>query len=301
MAVLTHTSMRDDHGPRQPAADVCVPMPPIPVEYTAATSSPAAAPASCAAGRMTSCRRGRMVNRRSEPTFAPRRGHPPWDRPLRPHPRRRPDRRDDPLRQQRASLVRTSAIAPGLIRLAPTRMRVSITLIGPGGAGKSTVGPLIAKRLSTAFVDLDQRFATRAGDISRYIDRFGYSAYARENVETYDSLLHEGIGQFVAALSSGFMTYPRDIHPQYARLREHIEESPTTFVLVPSLNCDTCVAETVRRQLARPFARSAGKEEAVIRERFPIYVGLRARKIETMRPLTTVVDELVVAIWASEF
>jgi shikimate kinase len=177
----------------------------------------------------------------------------------------------------------------------------SITLIGPGGAGKSTVGVLIAKRLGTAFVDLDRRFGTGGGDISEYIDRFGYSAYARENVETYDSLLDEGNGQFVAALSSGFMTYPRDIHPHYARLRQYIEESPTTFVLIPSLNSDTCVAETVRRQLARPFARSAGKEEAVIRERFPIYAGLRARKIETMRPLTAVVDELLVAIRASEF
>lgn len=172
----------------------------------------------------------------------------------------------------------------------------SITLIGPGGAGKSTVGVLIAKRLGTAFVDLDQRFGTRAGDISEYIGRFGYSAYARENVDTYTSLLHEGRGPLVAAVSSGFMTYPRDIHPQYARLREAIDECPTTFVLVPSLDCDTCVAETVRRQLARPFARSAGREEAVIRERFPIYVGLRARKIDTMRPLMAVVDELLVAI-----
>jgi shikimate kinase len=161
---------------------------------------------------------------------------------------------------------------------------ISITLIGPGGAGKSTAGVLIAKRLGIRFVDLDRRFATRAGDISEYIDRFGYNTYARENVETCSSLLHEGSGEFVAALSSGFMTYPRNIHPRYARLRQFIEESPTTFVLIPSLNRQTCVAETVRRQLARPFARSAAKEEAVIRERFPIYVGLRARKIETMRP-----------------
>jgi shikimate kinase len=173
---------------------------------------------------------------------------------------------------------------------------VRIALIGPGGAGKTTVGELVAKRLGIAFIDLDQRFAIRAGEISDYIDRFGYDAYARENVDTYTSLLHEGKGPVVAALSSGFMTYPRDIHPQYARLRAAIDESPTTFVLIPSLDCDTCVAETVRRQLARPFARSAGREEAVIRERFPIYVGLRARKIETMGPLMAVVDELLVTI-----
>ncbi|HEX2453360.1 MAG TPA: shikimate kinase [Vicinamibacterales bacterium] len=173
---------------------------------------------------------------------------------------------------------------------------VSITLIGPGGAGKSTVGVLIAKRLGIAFVDLDGRFGTRAGDISDYINRFGYDAYARENVETYNSLSHEGCCQSVTALSSGFMTYPRHIHPQYADLRRRIEGSITTFVLIPSLNRDICIAETVRRQVARPFARTAAQEEAVIRERFPIYVGLRARKIETMSPLATVVDELLIAV-----
>ena len=56
---------------------------------------------------------------------------------------------------------------------------------------------------------------------------------------------------------------------------------------------DICIAETVRRQLARPFGRSAATEAAVIRERFPRYVGLRAGKIETMRPLNEVVDELL--------
>ena len=42
----------------------------------------------------------------------PRRRHPPRDRPPRPHPHRRPDLRHDPLRQQRAPVVRAAAIAP---------------------------------------------------------------------------------------------------------------------------------------------------------------------------------------------
>lgn len=173
---------------------------------------------------------------------------------------------------------------------------VRITLLGPGGAGKSTVGVLVAERLGMPFVDLDRRFEARACDISDYINRFGYAAYARQNVETYKSLVHDGGGPFVVALSSGFITYPPDIHPDYARLRHDVDESRTTFVLIPSLDREICVAETVRRQLLRPFARSAAKEEAVIRERFPIYAGLRARKVETMRPLAVVMDELVAAI-----
>ena len=171
-----------------------------------------------------------------------------------------------------------------------------ITLVGPGGAGKSTVGALIAERLGIAFADLDRRFFDRAGDISDYIDRFGYDAYARQNVERFRSLLSERRQRLVVALSSGFMTYRNDIHPEYARLRRGIERSPTTFVLIPSLDCDICIAETVRRQLARPFCRSVVKETTVIRERFAIYAALRARKVETMRPPSAVVDELLSSI-----
>jgi shikimate kinase len=173
-------------------------------------------------------------------------------------------------------------------------------LIGPGGAGKTTVGARLAERLDAPFADLDKCFGLRAGGISKYINRFGYGAYARENVETYRWLLHQRNGLAVVALSSGFMTYARNVHPEYARLRRIIEDSPTTFVLLPSLDRDLSVAETVRRQMDRPFARSTEREAAVIRERFPIYSGLRPQKIETMRPPSLIVNDLVTAIRASE-
>jgi hypothetical protein len=48
----------------------------------------------------------------------------------------------------------------------------------------------------------------------------------------------------------------------------------------------------VRRQLARPFRRSREREEAVIRERYSIYVALPASKVETMRPLEEVVEKI---------
>jgi shikimate kinase len=174
--------------------------------------------------------------------------------------------------------------------------RPSITLIGPGGAGKSTIAALIAERFGVAFVDLDRCFADRVGDISDHINRFGYESYARENVETYRLALEEVTDPRVTALSSGFMTYPQNIHPEYAWLRRDVEQSPTTFVLIPSLSREVCVAETVRRQLTRPFARSATKEEAVIRQRFPAYVRLPVRKVETVRPLPIIVDEIVASI-----
>ncbi len=173
---------------------------------------------------------------------------------------------------------------------------MEIRLVGPGGAGKSTIGALLAERLDVTFLDVDRYFTGRLGDISDYIDRHGYAAYARESVETYCSLLRGEIRPGVVALPSGFMTYASGTHPEYARVRRDLEHFPNTFVLLPSLDRDVCVEETVRRQIARRFGRSSVKEEAVIRARFEIYMAVPIRKIETMRPATAAVDEIVAAL-----
>ena len=176
-----------------------------------------------------------------------------------------------------------------------------IRLIGPGGAGKSTIGALLAERLEVLFVDLDRHFADLVGDISEYIDRHGYDAYARENIEAYCSLFRGAVCPGVVALSSGFMTYANDAHPEYGRIRREIEECTQTFVLLPSLNLECCVAETVRRQVARPFGRSPEREEAVIRTRFEIYMALPMQKVETMRATAASVDEILAALTPANY
>ena len=168
-----------------------------------------------------------------------------------------------------------------------------IRLVGPGGAGKTTTGARLAQRLGVCFVDLDERFAATHGDISEYLDVHGYAQYATQNVQSYLEVIGAAAGPHVLALSSGFMTYATDVHPEYCRVRGGIASSATTLVLLPSLDCETCVAETVRRQLGRPFCRSAAREEEVIRQRFGIYRTLAAVKLETMRPISGVVDAAV--------
>ncbi len=170
-----------------------------------------------------------------------------------------------------------------------------IQLVGPGGAGKSTAGALLAQRLGATFLDLDQEFITKFGDISAFLDAHGYDAYAEWNVSLYSELVTEVEPLAVLALSSGFMTYPPDIHPEYARWRHDIASSPSTCVLLPSLDLEGCVAEIVCRQVTRPFARSAEREGHVIRARFPIYLDIPAKKVVTMGPVAEVVDELVAA------
>ena len=159
-----------------------------------------------------------------------------------------------------------------------------------------TSGTLLAERLGVAFLDLDDYLASRVGDIGEYIRRHGCDTYARQNVDTYCSLVRVGSTLGVMALSSGFMAYARDIHPEYSRVRRDLEQHINTFVLLPPLDRELCVTETVRRQIARPFDRSLAKEEAVIRARFDIYMSLPMRKIATMWPPPSVADELVAAL-----
>lgn len=174
--------------------------------------------------------------------------------------------------------------------------RHMIRLVGPGGAGKSTAGAALAQRLGVPFVDLDEEFMARVGDISGYLDTHGYDAYAKRNVAFYIELAAVLTPQTVLALSSGFMTYRPDVHPTYESCRRDIASYPSTFVLLPSLDFETCVAEVVCRQLTRPFARSAAREEQVIRRRFHAYVNVPARKVETMQPVAGVVDCLMAAL-----
>jgi shikimate kinase len=175
-----------------------------------------------------------------------------------------------------------------------------IQLVGPGGAGKTTAGAALAARLGVPFVDLDAEFAQSSGDISVYLDTHGYDAYAQRNMSLYSALVGQPGRPDVVALSSGFMTYRDDVHPSYVRWRELVASSESTFVLLPSLELETCVAEIVRRQLRRPFARAAEREAHVIRTRFPIYASLAARKVETMRQVDAVVAELLAMLAAEQ-
>jgi shikimate kinase len=124
-----------------------------------------------------------------------------------------------------------------------------IRLIGPGGAGKSTIGAVLADSLALPFLDLDRTFVEEHADIDHFIGSHGYHAYARANVEVYRTLIHnEQDG--VLALSSGFMTYPPAINREYADLRRDIERSTTTSCSSPH--------STWGRALPKPCGGNSG-------------------------------------------
>lgn len=107
-----------------------------------------------------------------------------------------------------------------------------IHLIGPGGAGKSTVAPHVAALLERPALDLDRAFEAERGNIDQFIEANGYSAYAGANVQTYVGVRPESFG--VVAVSSGFMVYPVAVHPAIARLQRTMVLAPVVLTLPPN-------------------------------------------------------------------
>lgn len=163
-------------------------------------------------------------------------------------------------------------------------MTTFVHLIGPGGAGKTTVGPLLARLLGWVFVDLDAQCTAREGDIARCVQENGCAGDAQRNLGTYAHLRRTITAPTVLALSSGFLTYPADVDPQYPALHHAIEHDPLTALLMPAFELERRVAETVRRQMARPhLAGDRAREEHVIRERFPTLHGPGPRALSQRR------------------
>lgn len=172
-------------------------------------------------------------------------------------------------------------------------MARSIHLIGPGGAGKTTVGRLLAERLGCAFLDLDQVFMKRHGDIAAHMAAHGYQGYARANVAVYEEAMAAASGPAVIALSSGFMTYPLNIDARYPALRAAIEADALTALLLPAFDAESCVDIIVRRQLSRPCLRGDRvSEEQRIRERFPAFMGLRCARFRSDAAPDHIVQEI---------
>ncbi|WP_321857633.1 shikimate kinase [Burkholderia cenocepacia] len=152
-------------------------------------------------------------------------------------------------------------------------------LVGPGGAGKTTVGAIVAARLNWRFVDVDQCFLASYGNIADFIRDRGYAEYAAQNVRLYVQLKHDTSVPTICAVSSGFMLYPADVTPDYSALRRCIEVDPLTALLLPAFDLDGCAKRIVSRQMSRPYLNANEADEMrKIRDRFSAFLRLRCKR-----------------------
>jgi shikimate kinase len=138
-------------------------------------------------------------------------------------------------------------------------MKNNIILIGMPGAGKSTVGVVLAKTLGYDFIDTDILMCKRIGTtLQAYIDQHGIDAFLNEEEKTAFSI---ECGNTVIA-TGGSMVFSD------AAMRRLKDGSVTIFFDIPLPELKKRL-ENIR---TRGIAAAAGQTiEDIYRQRLPLY------------------------------
>lgn len=160
-------------------------------------------------------------------------------------------------------------------------------VIGPPGAGKTTIGELLAKRLDVSFRDTDVDVVEREGrEIADIFTTDGEAVFRKLEAEAVETALREHDG--VLALGGGAVLAERT--------RANLSGHPVVFLSVG-------LAEGAKRtglSTARPLLAGVNPRatfKALLDERLPIYRAVATIEVETdeLTPdevVDRVVDEL---------
>jgi shikimate kinase len=173
-------------------------------------------------------------------------------------------------------------------RIAPRSRRGGpIVLVGAPGAGKSTVGALLAERLGTEFTDADGVIEQRAGkSIAEIFADDGEAAFRRLEEETTAALLRR---PGVLALGGGAVLS--------AGTREALQGHRVVWlrVGVPS------ALHRVGLDTARPLllGNVRGRLIKLLGERKPLYDEVATARVDTDETSPEDVVEHILRIWSS--
>ncbi len=169
---------------------------------------------------------------------------------------------------------------------------VRLALVGMPGAGKTTVGRQLARRLAGHFVDLDVRIEERVGcKIRAYFEAHGEEAFRDLESQALAELTAQGATQSPAVLSTGGGVVLRASNRALLRERctvVYLQSSPEE--LFRRLRHDT---QRPLLQVANPLA----KLRELYAQRDPLYRETAHFIIETGRPsVTTLVNMILMQL-----
>lgn len=139
----------------------------------------------------------------------------------------------------------------------------TIVLVGMMGAGKTSIGRRLAKKLELPFYDSDQEVELAAGcPIKQFVDIYGEDAFKNGECRVIARLLD----QQVHVLATGGTSFLNE------SIRQVVKEKAISVWLKADL--ETILARVSRRN-DRPFLIQDGTEretiEQMIAERYPLY------------------------------
>jgi len=160
-----------------------------------------------------------------------------------------------------------------------------VALLGLRGAGKTTIGRQLARRLRVRFVELDRRIEQAAQlSLNELFSLYGDEYYRRLEREALTSILAER-RPMVLATGGGIVTSPQT----YALL----EESATMIWLraSPEDHWNRVVSQGDRRPMAN-HPQAMADLRRLLAEREPLYATAHHTVDTTGRPVDAVVDDL---------
>jgi shikimate kinase len=155
--------------------------------------------------------------------------------------------------------------------LIPAHLR-RIVLTGFMGAGKSTIGRLLAARLNWTFLDLDAHLEARAGaTIPQLFERHGEAHFRRLESAALASAL--GHNHTVLALGGGT--------PEELTNRLLLEQTPATFTIFLDAPFPTLFDRCMLQDIGRPILADPAAAQQRFAKRHPLYRRLANLTIPT--------------------
>ena len=169
----------------------------------------------------------------------------------------------DTLTETGANPITTPAIPAQLKRLV---------LTGFMGAGKSTIGRVLASRLGWSFLDLDAHLEQRTGaTIPQLFERHGEARFRRLE----STALASALGQSNTVLALGGGT------PEGLTNRLLLEQTPATFTVFLDAPFPTLFDRCMMQDIARPVLEDPEAAQLRFLVRHPLYIRLAHLTIDT--------------------
>jgi len=170
-----------------------------------------------------------------------------------------------------ADTLAEPVVRPAGAPIIPAHLR-RLVLTGFMGAGKSTIGRILALRLGWTFLDLDAHLEQRAGaTIAQLFERHGEAHFRRLESTALVSAL--GRSNTVLALGGGT--------PEGLRNQLLLEQTPATFTIFLDAPFPLLFDRCMLQNIARPVLEDPEAAQLRFATRHPLYLRIARFTVDT--------------------